>query len=175
MTAYHNWPQACQLGWGLTNQRLCILVITLQDYAHSHYYVWFGHSDATMWLSTYIHTYHGLVYSLWCLSWIFYTVTPDWQDTCNKWHCLLVENVDYKQLGGGRGGWITVLGHFHKNDLMPVIICKHDKHLITLYNAIFSNMTGIMSHLSYIFNEHKRTVMCYRNEMYWETYLSDQT
>ncbi len=46
---------------------------------------------------------------------------------------------------------ITVLFHFHKNDLMLVIICKNDKHLVTLYNVIFSNMTGILSHLSYIF------------------------
>ncbi len=46
---------------------------------------------------------------------------------------------------------ITVLCHFHKNDLMPVIIGKNDKHLVTLYNVIFSNMIGILSHLSYIF------------------------
>ncbi len=31
---------------------------------------------------------------------------------------------------------ITVLRHFHKNDLMPVI-CKNDKHLVALYNVIF--------------------------------------
>ncbi len=43
---------------------------------------------------------------------------------------------------------ITVLCHFHKNDLMPVIKCKNDKHLVTLDNAIFSNMTGILLHLS---------------------------
>ncbi len=29
---------------------------------------------------------------------------------------------------------ITVLCHVCKNDLMPVIICKNDKHTITLYN-----------------------------------------
>ncbi len=45
---------------------------------------------------------------------------------------------------------ITVLCHFRQNDLMPVIICKSDKHLVTLYNVIFRNMTGILSHLSYI-------------------------
>ncbi len=33
-------------------------------------------------------------------------------------------------------GGITVLCHFRKNDLMPVIICKNDKHLVTLYNVI---------------------------------------
>ncbi len=33
---------------------------------------------------------------------------------------------------------ITVLCHFHKNGLMPVIICKNDKHFVTLYNVIFS-------------------------------------
>ncbi len=27
---------------------------------------------------------------------------------------------------------ITVLCHFRKNDVMPVIICKTDKHLVTL-------------------------------------------
>ncbi len=47
---------------------------------------------------------------------------------------------------------ITVVCHFRKNDLMlviickndlmPVIICKNDKHLVTLYNVIFSHMTG---------------------------------
>ncbi len=42
-------------------------------------------------------------------------------------------------------------GDFRKNALMPVIICNNDKHLVTLYNVIFSNMTGILSHLSYIF------------------------
>ncbi len=48
-------------------------------------------------------------------------------------------------------GRITVLCHFPKNDLMPVIMCKSDKHLVTLYNLLFSNITGILSHLSYIF------------------------
>ncbi len=33
---------------------------------------------------------------------------------------------------------------------MPVIIYKNDKHHVTLYNVIFSNMTGILSYLSYI-------------------------
>ncbi len=46
---------------------------------------------------------------------------------------------------------ITVLHNFLKNDLMPAIICKNDKHLVTLYNVIFPNMTSILSHLSYIF------------------------
>ncbi len=46
---------------------------------------------------------------------------------------------------------ITVLCHFRKKDIMPVIICKNDKHLVTLYNIIFSNMTGIQSYLSDIF------------------------
>ncbi len=48
-------------------------------------------------------------------------------------------------------GGITLLCHFSKNDLTPVIICKNTKHLLTLYNVIFSNMIGILSHLSYIF------------------------
>ncbi len=39
---------------------------------------------------------------------------------------------------------------FHKNDLMSVIICKIDKHLVKLYN-VFLSMTCILSHLSYIF------------------------
>ncbi len=47
-------------------------------------------------------------------------------------------------------GGITVLCHVHKNDLMPVM-CINDQHLVTLYNIIFSNMTGILSHLTYIF------------------------
>ncbi len=38
---------------------------------------------------------------------------------------------------------------FLYNDLLPVI-CKNDKHLVTLYNVIFSNMTSILSNLSYI-------------------------
>ncbi len=46
---------------------------------------------------------------------------------------------------------ITVLCPFRINDLMPVILCKKDKQLVTLYNVIFSNMTGILLHLSYIF------------------------
>ncbi len=39
----------------------------------------------------------------------------------------------------------------YKNDLMPVAIYKNDNHLLTLYNVIFSNMKGILSHLRYIF------------------------
>ncbi len=35
------------------------------------------------------------------------------------------------------GGGITVLCHFRKIDLIPVIICKNDKHLVTLCNVIF--------------------------------------
>ncbi len=46
---------------------------------------------------------------------------------------------------------ITILCYVRKTDLMPVIICKNDKHLVTHYNVIFSNMTGILSHFSYIF------------------------
>ncbi len=47
---------------------------------------------------------------------------------------------------------ITVLCQFLKNELMPfIIIYKNDKHLVTVYTVIFSNMTGILSHLSYIF------------------------
>ncbi len=67
-------------------------------------------------------------------------------------------------------GRITVLYHFRKNNLMPVIICKNDKHLVIHYNVIFSNMTDILSHLSYIYHQHKRPAMCHWNEMYWETY-----
>ncbi len=48
-------------------------------------------------------------------------------------------------------GGIRVVCHFRKDDLIPVIIYKNDKHLVTFYNDIFSNMTGILSHLSYIF------------------------
>ncbi len=58
------------------------------------------------------------------------------------------------------------------NDLMPLIICKNYKHIVTLYEVIFSNMTGILSHLSYIFYQHKTAAMCHWNVMYWETYLS---
>ncbi len=48
-------------------------------------------------------------------------------------------------------GVITVLYHFHKKwpDACHYII--NDKHLVRLYNTIFSYMTGILSHLSYIF------------------------
>ncbi len=56
--------------------------------------------------------------------------------------------LDVDQLSG-KG--ITVLCNVRKNYLMSVIICKSEKHLVTLYNVIFSNMTGIISHLSYIF------------------------
>ncbi len=55
----------------------------------------------------------------------------------------------YRALLPVRG--ITVLCHFRKNYIMLVIICKNDKHLVTLYNVIFSNMSDILSHLSYIF------------------------
>ncbi len=48
-------------------------------------------------------------------------------------------------------GGISILCHFEKHYLMPVIICKNNKYLVTFYNEIFSNMTGILSHLSYIF------------------------
>ncbi len=47
-------------------------------------------------------------------------------------------------------GGITVLCHVRKNCPMPVTICENEMHLVTLYNVIFSNMTGIVSHLSYI-------------------------
>ncbi len=40
---------------------------------------------------------------------------------------------------------ITVLCHFREDDLIPVIICKNDKHQVTLYNIIFANMTSILS------------------------------
>ncbi len=47
---------------------------------------------------------------------------------------------------------ITVFCHFLVDDLMSDIICKNDKHVVTLYNVILSNRTaGIMLHLSYIF------------------------
>ncbi len=47
---------------------------------------------------------------------------------------------------------ITVfVSSFVKNNLMPVIICKNDRHLVTLYNVIFENITGILSYLSYVF------------------------
>ncbi len=46
---------------------------------------------------------------------------------------------------------ITILCHICKHDLMPVIICENDRHLLTPYNVIFSNMIVILSHLSYIF------------------------
>ncbi len=61
---------------------------------------------------------------------------------------------------------------FYENDQMPVIIYKNYKHLVTLYNVIFSNMTDILSHFSYIFYQHKRAAMCHCNEMHWETYLT---
>ncbi len=58
-------------------------------------------------------------------------------------------------------GGIIVLCHFHKNDLMPMFICKNDKNLVTLYNVIFANMTGILSYLSYNFYQHKMAAMCH--------------
>ncbi len=63
-------------------------------------------------------------------------------------HLTLIFSTYYqllKEMG------ITVLCHFRKINLMPVIICKNYKHLIKLYNEIFSNMTHILSHFSYIF------------------------
>ncbi len=41
---------------------------------------------------------------------------------------------------------MTVLCNFRKNYIIPVIICINTKHLVTLYNVIFSNITGILSH-----------------------------
>ncbi len=32
---------------------------------------------------------------------------------------------------------MTVLCHCRKNDLMPALVCKHEKRLVTLYNVIF--------------------------------------
>ncbi len=56
---------------------------------------------------------------------------------------------------------------------MPVnVLCKIDKHLVTLHNVIFSNITGILSHMSYIFYQHNRVAMCHLNGIYWETYLT---
>ncbi len=52
---------------------------------------------------------------------------------------------------GWQRGIIWQKNSLGKNSLMPVSICKIDKHLIILYNVIFLNMTGILSHLSYIF------------------------
>ncbi len=45
---------------------------------------------------------------------------------------------------------IAVLYQFHKNGLMPLTIYKNEKHLITLYNVIFSNMTGILTFELYL-------------------------
>ncbi len=42
---------------------------------------------------------------------------------------------------------------------MLVIICKYDKHLVTLYNVIFSNITGMLSHL-YISSINTRWQQC---------------
>ncbi len=61
-----------------------------------------------------------------------------------------MEQVPYYRLQTSVRG-IIVLRHFRKNNPMPVITCKNDQHLGTLYNVIFSNITGILSHLSYIF------------------------
>ncbi len=64
-----------------------------------------------------------------------------------------MEQVPYYRLQTSVRG-ITVLRHFRhfrKNNPMPVITCKNDQNLGTLYNVIFSNITGILSHLSYIF------------------------
>ncbi len=38
-------------------------------------------------------------------------------------------------LNGGRNN--SMVHFFCKNDLMPVIICKNDKHLVPFYNVIF--------------------------------------
>ncbi len=59
-------------------------------------------------------------------------------------HCICTSTCLFSSEG------IIVLCHFLKNDLMPVIICKNDKHLLKLYNVIFSNMTGVLSHLRYL-------------------------
>ncbi len=57
-------------------------------------------------------------------------------------------------------GEITVLCHFRKNDLMPdIIICKNDKHLVTLYNVIFSNMTGF-GHIYGAVSESTICILC---------------
>ncbi len=98
-------------------------------------------------------------------------------------YCLLttngrrIQNMEHSNHSLDRSAvrGITAFGHIRKNDLMPLIICKNDKHLVTLYNVIFSNITGILSYLSYIFYLHKRAAVCHWNEMYWENYLSDQT
>ncbi len=60
-------------------------------------------------------------------------------------YSFVILNRQHVQVEG-----ITALCHFRKHDIMAVI-CKNDKHLLTLYNVISSNMTGILSHLSYIF------------------------
>ncbi len=75
-----------------------------------------------------------------------------------------VEAVEYGQSSGATidttlhlsFGGITVLCHFCKNELLPVIKCKNDKHLVTLYNVIFSNMTCILNNRRYIFYWHTR-------------------
>ncbi len=56
---------------------------------------------------------------------------------------------------------------------MLLITCKNDKYLVTLYNVIFSKMTGHPA--TFELYLHKRAAMCHWNEMYWETYMSDQT
>ncbi len=38
------------------------------------------------------------------------------------------------------------MGFFGKKDIIPVIIFIIDKHLVTIYNVIFSNMTCILSY-----------------------------
>ncbi len=67
-------------------------------------------------------------------------------------HSGSTNKLSRKQLGElSSVGGITVLCNIRKNDIMPVIMCKNYKHLVTLYNVIFSNITGILSYLSYIF------------------------
>ncbi len=75
------------------------------------------------------------------IHWIHHGMSYYWHDSV-PWLA-----VDTWSFGG-----ITVLCNFHKvSDLVHVITCKNYKHLLTLYNVIFSNMIGILSHLSYIF------------------------
>ncbi len=60
---------------------------------------------------------------------------------------------------------VSILKHVilisSENNSTPVIICKNNKHLVTLYNVIFSNMIGTLSHLNYIFYQHKRAIICH--------------
>ncbi len=59
---------------------------------------------------------------------------------------------------------------------MPIIICKIDKHLVTNYNGIFSDIdrNSVIVELYILF--YMRAAIYHWNLMYqWETYLSDQT